>query len=224
MKRTIMLMGLAACTADTVSSATQATTNAEIHSPNEQMLCDTIACFIHTTWDYDHDGVGDADEIAVGTDPADFFSRAQLYSLLDRAAKRELPSFEAGQSLIVLLPTFGPAGEAVYGGEAMLPAKQSLLDAIGIELPDKSIDLTDGFTLTRSVDGKGVEFNKLKWVLPDPPTADTTRDASADGTATAKALEGKRIRDFDLDSATNDNGLGFSKFSFTDEYGFRYVA
>jgi hypothetical protein len=209
-----------ACAVETYSEDT-APLNKVVY--DEQMLCDQRACLLHRWEDKDRDGVADLDEEKVGTDPTRFRDRPTLEELL--RVLPELPTFQGGASMLLVLPTFTPFGEEVFGGKSLLPAKASLLDTIGIRLPeDGSIDLTDGFTMTRSLyDSTGLEFAVPPWLMPAPETPDTsTMDGTTDAGlgAPSVAMEGHGPKyDFKIQSASTDGPYSFSVISYTDSYG-----
>lgn len=68
-------------------------------------LCDPSGClFAWRVVDSDGDGVSDADELVAGTDPHRADRTPLLRDLVDIAAARGLPSFEAGLAAFVVLP------------------------------------------------------------------------------------------------------------------------
>lgn len=210
----LLLVG-SGCAVDQVSSRTQAVDKKVVY---EQKLCDLDACLIEFCADSDADGVCDEDEEACGTDPLVPKSRPKFRDLLRLLAAQELPSFRDGHSMLLVLPTQGPDGEPVFGGEAAFPARESLLKQIGVELPEGAPDLTDGFTLMKSLD-TGVEFRRPPWTKPEAPKADTTRDGQLDAGAIGSALKGLKLDDFQIQSASSSDGLNFSQFTFTDQNG-----
>lgn len=77
--------------------------------PPEQVrtarLCDNTVCYV--AWrvvDSDRDGVGDADELAAGTDPWDPTSWPRPEVVVELATAGKLPSFEYGVGVFVVLP------------------------------------------------------------------------------------------------------------------------
>jgi hypothetical protein len=77
---------------------------AEPHGDRIQ-FCDATAC-LHE-WavvDSDGDGISDADEWVAGTDPHDASSRPRMSVLADLLAERQLPSFENGLAIMVVMP------------------------------------------------------------------------------------------------------------------------
>lgn len=191
--------------------------------PREQMLCDQRACFIHRGVDFDHDGVADVDELMLGTDPTLYTSRPTLGAIFRTLP--ELPTLRDGSSMLLLLPAFTPFGKEVFGGADMLPVRKSLLDEMGIALPDElGLDMTGGLALARSVDdANAVAFSVPPWLVPAPPEPDTTADADAGGHgfgAMGKVLGSiGGLHDFQLESFSQENGVSFEHFSMTGDNG-----
>jgi hypothetical protein len=155
---TVMTL-LPACTTDVVStgSAEQQATQPYLA---ESRRCDPNFCVIFKAQDSDHDGVADADEKAAGTDPNDPTKYPTMIDLAKLMAKHELPTWEAGNSLMVLLPTRDANGLPVYGGDALLPARKSGLETAGIKTP-AGIDLSRGFTMSRTAFSNEMSFGQL---------------------------------------------------------------
>jgi hypothetical protein len=186
----------------------------------EQLLCDPNVCLIHRCRDSDTDGICDADELSLETDPTNHFDRPDFRDVLRKLGDRELPSFQEGQSMVIVLPTVGPDGQAVFGGEAMLPARHDLLKQIGVELPAGGPDLTDGLMLVRSLESANVvEFHRPPWTEIQPPSADTTRDSGTAESTMGAALQGMFVDNFKFQSMSSNEGYRFSTFTFSDGYG-----
>jgi hypothetical protein len=218
MRTIACLLLITGCATDELSTRTSAMTKPD----GEQMLCDPNACFIHRCRDSDTDGICDIDEKMFDCDPDDHFSRPDFRDVL--AKLRELPSFQAGQSMVIVLPTIGPDGQAVFGGNAMLPARHDLLKRIGVELPEGAPDLSDGLTLVRSLESANtVEFGRPPWTQLEPPSADTTRDAGTAESSIGTAVEGLGTYEFKFSSMSSNDGYRFSTFSFTDKFGHAYT-
>jgi|GEM_PF-3961397 len=181
---------------------------------SERILCDPNVCVISACRDSDNDAICDIDEEALETDPEDHFDRPDFRDVLRKFGERQLPSFQEGRSMIVVLPTVGPDGQAVFGGADMLPARHDLLKTIGIELPSGGPDLSSGFSLVRSLESANVvEYSRPPWTKFGPPTPDTTRDAGADVSSMGTALEGLHVTDFKFDNMTSGD-YRFSTFTF----------
>lgn len=160
MQRISLLLAtlLPSCATDVVSTATnQAASTAYLA---ESRRCDPSFCIIFTAQDSDHDGVADADEIAAGTDPHDPLKYPTLVTLAKLMAAHELPTFEIGNSMMMLLPTRDANGLPVFGGEASLPARKSGLETAGIKTPD-GIDIARGFTMSRTAASHEISFGQL---------------------------------------------------------------
>jgi hypothetical protein len=216
--RTTFLAVLAiapACATDELGELTRDLDNAII---DEQMLCDQRACFLHRASDRDHDGIADRDEDELGTDPDRFLSRPTLADVF--RVLPDLPTFQTGDSMMLMLPTFTPFGEEVFGGKALLPAKHSLLDDMGISLPeDGSIDLSDGFTLARDLyDAQGLAFSVPPWLAPTPQDPTSTTDVE-DGAAdvVGEVMKGHGpASNYKILSSSSFGDYHFGEISYTD--------
>ncbi|MBV1854329.1 thrombospondin type 3 repeat-containing protein [Catellatospora tritici] len=96
--------GLLLATALT-TAAPAAAAGSELAKRSPARLCDPTGCYV--AWrivDSDRDGVSDADELMAGTDPHDPRSVPLLQHVVDLAADRKLPSFEAGLGGFVAFP------------------------------------------------------------------------------------------------------------------------
>jgi hypothetical protein len=120
-------------------------------------ICDPTGCYL--AWgvvDSDGDGVSDADEVMAGTDPQDATSTPPMAHLVDLLPTRQLPSFEAGLAVFVVLPPQVTTMGDVDRAEALLQAfplakRTSLLEHIGLStesLAERGIDPTsNGLTI-----------------------------------------------------------------------------
>jgi hypothetical protein len=126
----------------------------------ESRRCDPNFCILFTAEDSDHDGVADVDEIAAGTDPNDPLKYPTMIDLAKLMAAHQLPTFEKGASLMVLLPTRDANGLPLYGGDALLPARKSGLETAGIKTP-AGIDISRGFTMSRTMLSNEMSFGQL---------------------------------------------------------------
>ncbi|WP_144127939.1 thrombospondin type 3 repeat-containing protein [Catellatospora sichuanensis] len=82
--------------------------------------------------DSDSDGITDADETALGSDPHDPASRPESKELFEHAIARKLPSFEQHLTELVALPQTTAGGEKLATGLGLLdvPAKGTYLASV----------------------------------------------------------------------------------------------
>lgn len=183
---------LPSCATEVVTTHTQAATAYAV----EGRRCDPSFCILFEASDSDRDGVADDDEIAAGTDPNDPSKYPTMIDLARLMAKHELPTWELGNSLMVLVPTRDANGLPIFGGEAALPGRKSGLETAGIKTPD-GLDLSRGFTMARTAENNELSFGQLftafgredKGTMPVRLLADAIGwDPSADWTITNKEL------------------------------------
>lgn len=102
------------------------------------LLCDSGACLRYLTVldDSDGDGVSDADEKALGSDPHDPASTPPVLSMISLAGIGRLPSFDARFSEIVLLPDSAPDGTSLSAGPALTmafgPTRKDAMTRLGL--------------------------------------------------------------------------------------------
>lgn len=151
---------LPACVGDSFVTSVEQRVEELPEKRYERVLCDENLCILHQETDSDGDGVADADEEALAQDPRDPRRYPEVSELAALIPQHALPSFEAGNSLLVLLPTMDANGLPVFGGEASLPARRSALDAAGISVPDE-VDLGRGFSVSRTLGSTELAFHGL---------------------------------------------------------------
>lgn len=147
-------------------SAEHEIVRAETTSQRHTSLCDAGTCYL--AWfvaDSDGDGVADADEIVVGTDPDDPRRVPVPRELVERIDARELPSFEAGLGTLVGLPAHmvedRSSGEFPWADAFPVADREGLLDELGVDregLRGPGSDPAEGFALGLGTpkDGDGV--------------------------------------------------------------------
>lgn len=140
-------------------------------------LCSASACLVSVTgtdWDdTDGDGVLDPDETAFGTDPTIKASAPSAAVVFDSIREDAMPSFTAGHSFVVVLPTQLPGGTAI-GGSAAPTGRQDVLRSLGIDF--RGVDLRFGVTVSRSSlanDPFGPQRRELRGLSVASSTDDT---------------------------------------------------
>lgn len=136
----------------------------------EGRRCNPNMCILFTAQDSDHDGVADVDELAAGTNPHDPLSYPAVIDLAKLMVAHQLPTFEIGNSLMVLLPTKDANGLPVFGGEGMLASRKSSLETAGIIVPAR-IDISRGFTMGRTAESRQMSFGQLFTAFGRPANA-----------------------------------------------------
>ncbi|MFT3695759.1 MAG: hypothetical protein QM831_21660 [Kofleriaceae bacterium] len=162
-------MLLAACAGPVDTSvARQADTKTVKYS--EHVKCTRDLCVLLYGSDLDGDGIPDVDEKFLGSDPSDPKSRPTMAQIIFELENRELPTFEAGNGLVVTLPTRDAFGSKIFGGDPT--SRADALAKLGIKVPD-GFDVASGFTTSLTTSGD-ISYNTLPFVVPgsgwtDPP-------------------------------------------------------
>ena len=94
---------------------------------------DQGVCIAYTAQvvDSDHDMISDEDEKALGTDPMNVEQAPDTDALMVAIRKDALPSFRAGMSEIVVIPTTGPGGMKLVDS-SMADVRKGSLERLGI--------------------------------------------------------------------------------------------
>lgn len=156
--RTRRCLSLAAVGLLALTAATACRPTAASQPKRRIRACDLSTCLI--AWqvvDSDGDGISDADELMTGTDPHDPASRPGLAVVIQTLEARKLPSFEYGQSFLVIVPAdVQAARERVreVPVDSAIPVgheRTNTLAGLGIDVEDLAahgIDPNeDGFTI-----------------------------------------------------------------------------
>lgn len=151
----------------------------------EKIKCSDDLCLINDLPDRDGDGVADVDELAAGTDPKDGSIYPTTQRIADLLGLRQLPSFETGNSMLIVIPTRLPDGLPAFGGDAVLPSRKSALDRAGIKLPD-GFDLSNGLSITIGLGTSDMSFHGLFGAI----TKGRSTEARGVGGAMASSSEG----------------------------------
>lgn len=161
MRHYLSVLLLAFPTACTTSDPDLGTVNqAATYTLRESRACDVNFCILHVENDSDGDGIADDDERAAGTDPNDRSSYPRVDDLATLVSSHALPSFEIGNSMLVLLPTVDENGLPVFGGDVWLPNRRSALERAGLEVPS-TINLGRGVTIARTLKDNNLSFEQL---------------------------------------------------------------
>lgn len=198
------LAALPACTDESFSSTAQAASG---YTQYDSRRCDLHLCILHVEEDSDGDGISDDDERAAGTDPADPTRYPDVNVLAQLMTAHVLPSFEKGNSLLVSLPTRDANGLPVFGGNELLGRRKTSLETAGIKVPD-SIDISRGFTMSRTAGSHDISFNALFTAYDDGKPALPVRLVAA-MTTFAPDWYG------DLDGPVTDDGAGTKSGTIT---------
>lgn len=147
--RTVRLLAATGALGLCVALVAAAPGTASAQAPDRLVaVCEHRLCLLvlDEASDRDGDGVTDADEKALGSDPSDASSRPEPREIFDRAIARKLPSFERHLTELVALPQTTADGRRLATGMGLLdvPSAGTYLASVDELLQDLD---ANGFTV-----------------------------------------------------------------------------